>query len=632
MWGRFIHLKDKYCSINSVSKITLFFSFVFYVLSVSDAAATGKADSANHQKVFPVESEVYKAIETLSIARGLSLPSTSGPWTEDELLMMLSRFEGMELKEGEEAAFNFASRVLKREKNVVEVSVNLTPEVYAHTNTSAFVRLDDYIRPVSFFEPTFAVDVEAWLSPYGYGFFELPFGNNVYNTIVRHDGCSVGSTFFGETPFTHNIFMLPPAGGNNFDMNFPHRTVISFGGEGWNFIVGRDRVSWGPGESGNFLVGDHIPYHNMARTTFYNKALKWTFQVSSFPYPGNYYIPGDEGNDAGKMIFYARGSQFDFDTGINLFIAHRFEYRGLNNRLGFALSEAIMYQNADGGINPVVFLPGIVLHNLYITRNANSILSLEGDLGVCSGVNIYFEAVMDEFSLGFGENVPGKDDNANPNAVGIMAGVKTAFPLAGGLFRASLEGTATSPYLYLRTVDRDYMKDGGSDEARLDWVVATRYFDTGEGEEGLGAYYYEDFLGYRWGNDVIVFKASASYTRVGKWGVGCAALVMWKGAKDKWTVWTEENTSDDPADDNLPTSRHDERNYADPNASRRDAVNLISALSFSGKVILLPRLSVNGEIDLVLQGHPGNLSSNGPAFDAQFFLGLRYTLLGHDNV
>lgn len=44
----------------------------------------------NEQKIYSVDSGVYEAMETLFILAGRSLPSSSGPWSEAELQLMLS--------------------------------------------------------------------------------------------------------------------------------------------------------------------------------------------------------------------------------------------------------------------------------------------------------------------------------------------------------------------------------------------------------------------------------------------------------------------------------------------------------------------------------------------------------------
>ena len=69
------------------------------------------------------------------------------------------------------------------------------------------------------------------------------------------------------------------------DFNMPLRAFVAAGGKNWSLQVGRDRLSWGSGTTGNLVIGDHIKYHNMARFTTYDSKFKYTFLISAFPHP-----------------------------------------------------------------------------------------------------------------------------------------------------------------------------------------------------------------------------------------------------------------------------------------------------------------------------------------------------------
>ncbi|MFA6906424.1 MAG: hypothetical protein WCQ62_09350, partial [Sphaerochaeta sp.] len=45
--------------------------------------------AANHQKVYSLDSDIYEAIQILYVSQGLSLPSTTGPYSQAELTLML---------------------------------------------------------------------------------------------------------------------------------------------------------------------------------------------------------------------------------------------------------------------------------------------------------------------------------------------------------------------------------------------------------------------------------------------------------------------------------------------------------------------------------------------------------------
>ncbi|MGI6466236.1 MAG: hypothetical protein ACOXZZ_01365 [Sphaerochaetaceae bacterium] len=81
--------------------------------------------SQNLQKIHPVNSEVYEIITYLYIESGLALPSTSGPYSADELLKMLdkidrSSFSGYPLK-----LYDEVESILHKEAKPFEFSLKL---------------------------------------------------------------------------------------------------------------------------------------------------------------------------------------------------------------------------------------------------------------------------------------------------------------------------------------------------------------------------------------------------------------------------------------------------------------------------------------------------------------------------
>jgi hypothetical protein len=599
--------------------VTLFFIFC--------AAASAQ----NHQKIYPLDSPVYSAIRGLYISRGLALPSTTGPWSEDELLMMLHRLDGESLEKTEAAMYFFAQRELTRTASFFETHGRVNLELRGHADGENFLIPSDYIRPWNLARNFFDLDLEGRITDHAYGLFTVSLGNNIFNRPVEIFGPTgskmVGSAFFGTTKFSTNIPLVKPATLGDLNLSFPSRSFASLGGYGWNFVLGRDRLSWGPGESGNLLVGSHIEYHDNARLLFYNDAVKYTFNVSAFPYPDEYYDV--TASPHGKAAPVQEAGDTNSFSGAFLFIAHRFEWRIVQNRLNMALTEAIVYDNENGYVDATVLSPFMFLHNLYRRKNSNSILSLEVDFSPLKRFNVYGAVVMDEFGLGGGEPTPGKDDDAHPDGFGFLAGIKAAFPMETrpALLSLSLEGVWTSPYLYLRT---SFMGNGNRG---LNFVTATRYFSITEDEN----YYNEDFLGYRWGGDVVLVNARATYEVFGSFSLTGNFMFMAHGTFDKYTIWSAVHVTKPPYDAETPTTSHPGEssvgnentettgNYADPHADQRDAVQYTSALSLLGSWNFWRNLSAYGQIDFVFVTNPRNIRSNPPAQDVQYTLGLSYS-------
>jgi hypothetical protein len=577
--------------------------------------------ASNHQRIFPIDSEVYPALTALYLSQGLALPSTTGPWSEGELLLLLDRLSAP--GEGEAEVFRFVEETLSRHDKPFKLQGQFNVEGRGHTETERVSTPDMFIRPPVKAKPLFELLSEAYLTDHFYGFGVLSIGNSLYNlpvTTADGRGPYAGSVFFGSAPFGSNIFPLPPGSTETLNANFPVRAFVSAGGTGWNVQVGRERLSWGPGESGNFVVGDHIPYHNSARLSAYNGGFKFTFNISSFAHPDDYFTKRDaNGNPVAgwaPAVAYPDRNLFSFKA-LRLFLAHRLEWRALGGRLNLALTEGLIYQNSDGALDPTLLNPLYLMHNLYRWENGNSILAFEADWTFLPRVNGYFQFVMDEFAFPGLEPLPGKAAKAQPDALGFMLGAKTAFPAAGGLVTASVEGVYTTPYLYLRGTDP--LKVDDKETPGVNWIVANRYH-----YDSFRYFYPEEYLGYRWGGDAIVLNLRGGYRRLGRWSLTGNLLLMAHGAFDKWTLYDPVATPENYQ--TTPTTEHPTPNYADPNPEKRNAVSWTAAFSVEGSWQITSHLSLYGQTDFLWVRNPGNIRENPPLADLQFVIGVSYAL------
>ena len=564
-------------------------------------------NTVNHQKIYPVDSDVYQAITLLFINQGLALPSTTGPWSADELSGMLDKIDRDDLADGAKNAYDFAAAQLGEGGRAVRFGLDVAVEGYYHTDTVNFTKEEQWIRGFDERSPLLDIVLETWPSPHFYGYSSLSLGNNEYNGWSVSEGPT--STFFGVNALTMNVILVPPAVLNDFDFNIPFRAFGAVGGDDWSVQIGRDKMSWGPGVSGNFIVGDHLLYHNMGRFTTYGDTFKYTLATSFFPHPQEYYDPSSVSG-----YYVKRGGQDDVTDGLNMFLAHRLEWKMFSGKVGLVLTEAMMYQSLDGSVDLRVLNPAAIFHNYYIRHNSNSIISFEVDYTPISFINLYGQIVFDEFALP-GEPVPGVDSSALPNGYGYMLGAKGSYPMADGMFYGSFEWALTDPYLYLRD-NGDRHQDLG--EYGINYVVAIRQFSN-----GLGVSYAEEFLGYQYGGDAVVINANAGYKVFGKWSVEGNLFYMLHGTHDKWTLWSYVEPSTNV---NTPSTEHNNENNMDPDAQDRDAVSKTLAASVKGGYTILPSLNVYGQLDYISIVNPGNLSTNAPISDVQVTLGVSYSL------
>lgn len=574
-------------------------------------AGTGK----NLQKIYPIDSDIYEAITGLYISQGLALPSTTGPWSADELLMMLDKLDMAKLSESAMETYQYVSSELNKDNPTVKFGLTAAAEAYYHTNTQDFTHESDWVVGFNERKPTLDFKLETWPGEHFYGYSSLSVGNNEYNDDSDYwDNKGPTSSLFGEYALTTNIWMVPPSGMGDLDFNVPYRAFGAFGGSGWSAEFGRERLSWGPGETGNFIIGDQILYHNMGRVTTYSKNFKYTFLTSFFPHPINYYTETNGIMDASGHISNSEWQATAME-GTKMFMGHRLEWDMFKSKVGFTLTEGIMYQSLKNDLNLSILSPATIFHDYYIRGNANSILSGELNYSPISYVNLYGQIVVDEFALP-GEPLPG-ENGALPSAFGYMAGVKGRYPYGKGMFFGSFEWVLTDPYLYLRD-DGSYSQSLGN--YGLNYVVALRMYSV---ESGVT--YDEQFMGYQYGGDAIVYNGSLGYKKFGKWYVSANLFFMEHGTFDKWTCWTE--VSDASLDLSTPTTSHPTDNNGDLTAqTTRNAVAYTTIVGLKGGYTILKNLDVYGEVDYIHITNPGNISTNSPVQDVQVTAGVSYSL------
>ena len=567
--------------------------------------------SDNYEKIYPIDDQIVQDLKDLYILNGLALPSTTGPYSGSELLMALERLDYAVLDDFSRGLYDGIRSQLDADGAASTFTADITifPQFYLHTNTDeAFQTWDKWAFEWADTVPVLSFVTEEHIGRNFYGFFDFSLG-------TTKTKAPYGESAFGDRFWESNI---PIDIMNNLDFNFPYRAFVAAGGENWSLEVGRERYSWGPGQTGNFILGDHIKYHNSARITTFDDNFKYTFLVLSFIHPQNYYYDGE-------LHPNGQNGQSSYLNGISAFIAHRLEWRLFSDKVGLVLTEGVMYMSKDNRIDLIALSPAHLFHNSYTRSLTNSILSFEFDWTIVKGLNLYAQLVVDEMILP-GEPVPGKegDSLAEPTSMGYMLGLSYETAVADGILALNLEGVYTDPYLYLRDADRQIDGNSGRNQNKGDWginfVVPTREMVKTGGTQ----YFDEQFLGYRYGGDAIVGQLSASYRKPGQWELGTRLFYMAHGTHDQWTVWTRVNEKYHNV--TTPTDEHQTGNHKDANAGQRNAVSHTFDLGFDMKLLLPYGFSIESSLDFVSVLNAWNIKSDKLLFDIQWTIGLGWSL------
>lgn len=605
-----------------------FFALFLSVLILCSSVFANAGESDNYQKVYSVSDPVFGYIRDLYLLEGYALPSTTGPWSGSELSLMLSVFEGRNLEGASRNLYETALNILDSNaaRNTFSAALEIDEELFINTNSSSpwFQDRDNWVRGWANEKPFLNFITEEHVGENFYGFFDLSLGvAKDWKSGDRTDRRFGDSLLWSNTPFLFANDM------KQLDFNMPLRAFVAAGGKNWSLQVGRDRLSWGAGTTGNLLIGDHIKYHNMARFTTYDSKFKYTFLVSAFPHPQMYYKVIDVATNT--MQYSINGAnevghgQSQYMNGIAAFIGHRLEWR-IASRLSLTLSEGVMYMSKDNKIDLIAFAPAFLYHNNYTRSNTNSILALEADWTFARGWNLYGQMVVDEFILP-GEQNPKtatEEKKAEPNGLGYLAGLTFVTGMGNGVFRANIEGALTAPYLYLRDGDAQAGENGREQthgRYGINYVVAVREMSDCGGTQN----YNLDFLGYRYGGDALVGNFNVQYEVPQKWSAGLNLFLMKHGTHDKYTVWTKIDNAT-YKNQSTPTTTHQTDNYNDAEVATRDAASTTFVAGLFGSYNLPWGFTAGCQIDFVSIRNPGNRSANGSVSDFQITLMLSYNL------
>ncbi len=582
------------------------------ILLIAALVTASLSAYSNRQRVISVDTPVYKAMENLYIIAGKSLPSSSGPWSEDEMTIMLERIDYQSLNEVGRALYDYihdlvVSQPKKEYSDNLALSFGLETnlEGYLHTDKENVVDEKDWFHGFTSRRPLLNVTFESWPLESFYGYFELTIQHNYgYNTGL-YNGYNNGlynNTFNFNIPYINALLFSKPSNGDafaDFDWTFPYKSLVSVGGRGWNITAGRDKLSWGSGETGNLMLSSSFPRQTFARFNTYFNAFKYSIVFSVYP-----------GVDA------VEGQYKESLKGYKTLVTHRLEFKLFDDKVGFVVNEACMFWSSKSSphftlaqINPFGFM-----HNEYIAGNANSLLVFEADYTPISGVNIYGQFAVDEFS-GPGEG------RTNPAAFGVLAGAKGAMTLGNGILYGSFEFAKTDPFLYIRGLHYSDKKEdyrGYGYNAVLRTISCDRITIQNK------------FVTYTYGNDVILFDGRINYEAPGVFKIGFETLFMEHGSMNADSYWGMYRAEyDDAPDIKTPTTYNpfdpDDYDPATGTVKSVKAVEKSVVLSLSGEYSIRSNLSVYAIADCVIVRNKNNVKDRNST-DFQFTFGVGYSL------
>lgn len=483
------------------------------------------AAQENSQRVFALRSPEYEALRTLYLEAGRALPFSSGPFSEAEIRLALSRLDEQVLSDAatetrEWLLEQLSPPILYSEEQGrlrIDGRAEFSVESYLHTdrdNPYWEYRWEDR-RPFARFP------MEAWVGTHAYGIVDLSFVKNVPDFSIYPTYDRSGQIAFEtdeEDPWT-NWPILP----ETVDTQFPHRAFVAVGGDHWNATIGRDQIDWGNGRTGNLYISDYADWYDSAQfSTFWNRfKFSWMWasldgtitseerefsqRLVGWDSDGDGVVDSSEDPGSGATPVYS----YEADEEQKNLIAHRFELR-LWERLGFSYTMGVIYGRERVELRHIT--PLINYHSLYTnTLNTGNIhRSIEFDVAVAPGVNIYGAFSPDQWTSPV---EPETDITEEPNAWAALLGVDLRRPVRQGYLYGTLEGVYATPWMYIHTHP-------------LTSITSRRYILAHHGV-GRTQVYYDKPLGHYGGNDFALLWLDLAYGRPGSYRYG--VNLSWEG-------------------------------------------------------------------------------------------------------
>jgi hypothetical protein len=264
------------------------------------------------------------------------------------------------------------------------------------------------------------------------------------------------------------------------DLNMPLRAFAAAAGPWWSFQLGRDRLSFGPGKTGNLALSDTPDFYDFGRISFFSPNFKYSFLISQLPLStDSLFAPGFGPASSGELT----------QTTQRYLYLHRMDARFFR-RLSIGFTEGIMAGNSPPELR--FFTPLGVFHSFFAWNDyapwrslgprgntaegslAGSLFSVDLEWAVMPGLAFYGQLVMNEFSTSY-EKERWPDDQP-PNGLGYLAGLEYSpgFTSWGASFYG--EVVYTDPYLYVLSspfasfISMRRLPELGKKELRYRWL------------------------------------------------------------------------------------------------------------------------------------------------------------------
>ena len=463
------------------------FILLFIAITVNSIFST-----ITDSKIYQTSSYEYRVVEVLCHSYGVAGPSTTGPISGAELKIALSRIDPKRLNSEQKALYEKVFDLLQG-KDLIETD---TTKIDFKLPISAEI----YLQP----GPDTASDENDWVikqyeerKPIASARAEISISDNIYS-VIDFNIQTYNSSMNWSDAFDTNLNF-------NISGNSPYEAAISIGNNFMSFILGRERMEYGNGYTGNLFIGDNFDYQEMVKLAFFTDIYQGSISLTHFDQtidgdnPMRFQSPRFGGMHQTRIAVAQGGTLFD--------------------RATVTLMLGSMIQS-DSAFDFRMFNPMMYFHNMWnytedTVFEANNFMSLDLVYTFMPGWTVSGQLIIDQIQTRGEVEAFEKLGILEPDAWGALVNVSYSDIIGNGLFNVYIEGVYTNPGLYLneKYIDKEgnvYFKSKAPESAYPTWnqdLIVGYWRRSGQADVS--------YTGYKYGPDSAVISIGCTYVQIG---------------------------------------------------------------------------------------------------------------------
>ncbi|TVQ28722.1 MAG: hypothetical protein EA382_01400 [Spirochaetaceae bacterium] len=349
---------------------------------------------------------LYVTTRRLALVAGSQPPPAVTPITRGELRTYAMRIDADRLSASQRSQLAaLLDELSLRQTPNASVAPSVTIEGYLHLSDDA----DEWIYTYPHRRSLLSIPMRFQPAP-------------VLSIEVDLDWRKNYPTYPGRETFVPDPVWNVPQDIRETEVQFPHRAMVSAGGDWWSVQMGRGVVGAGTVESGSVFLGDHVEWHEYAMASVFGRIASYRAIYIDLEAWSESITPVPD-----RMMF-----------------VHRVDLRPWN-WLTLAYSDGFMIHDKTVELrylNPLMFM-----HSWFIPDYGNSMYNFEVSVRPLPGLEIYAHIAPEQVQSAY-ERERGYG-LTEPEGLAYLAGAQYATQIGPAWVTAGTEWVYLDPWMYI---------------------------------------------------------------------------------------------------------------------------------------------------------------------------------------